>query len=113
MSDPGSVLRAVAELLTRAGAAPGTDFFVPSTGIDGVSSEHYGLTTTDDGGFEVYYRDMGQQQSVGTTRDAEQARAMFVDRVLELAGLRGRGPRAVRQPPSVPFSSIAPWDADP
>lgn len=103
MSDDRATLREVAEELERAGAAPGMDFFVHHVNTGAASSEFYGLKPTPDGEFEIYYSDMGTVQVVEKTDDVEVARRTFKDLVLELAGQRGYGPRAVPRAPSRPF----------
>lgn len=81
-------LQEVQRQLEEAGALPGQDFVVHSVTRDGASGDNFGLRPTDDG-FEVYYDERGERSVLLATADAEQARSLFVRRVVELARSRG------------------------
>lgn len=106
MADVPSDLRALRDELVALGAADGTDFAVLGTGDPAGFSSEQVLLRGDEAGWHVEYRDMGRSRELLLAQDLESARARFVDEVLELAGGRGRGPRAVHGPPSVRLSDL-------
>ena len=99
---PQMMLEVAAEL-ERTGALPGQDFWVEPMPVGMLSSEFYGLRASEDGVFEVYYQDMGEERVLESTSDAARAREVFVQRVLALAGPRGSGPLAVDPKPLIPL----------
>lgn len=89
-SGAGRLLDAVADHLTARGLTECVDFYIPGR-LPGTlpSSEHVGMWAKPDGGFEVWYRDMGSSRVLLESDDFATARRRFVDEAVELA--RGRG----------------------
>lgn len=89
-----AVLQAAADEVRAAGAVPHTDHLVEGVMPQRGSSEIVGLRVSDDGTFEIYYRDLGETSVLLRTPDPDQARQRFADEVFDLIGGRGYGPRA-------------------
>lgn len=83
---------ALVDELVRQGVIPGMDFAVVGGDTGGGGSELMVLRGADDD-LEVLYFDMGRESVLLRTADVSEARARFVDLVLDMAAGRGRGPR--------------------
>lgn len=92
MSDPLTVLREAAEEVEQGGAVAGEEFFVHSVSTGMVSADYYGLKVTPGGAYEVYYSERGERRVLVSTPDPQEARRLFVERVLaEVQRRRGAG----------------------
>ena len=100
-------LRAVRDELVAFGAQDGVDFAVLGTGEPAGFSSELIVLHAHEGAWQVDYREMGRSRALLRTGDLAEARARFVDEVLELAGGRGRGPRRdPSRPQAVPLSEL-------
>lgn len=95
MGEASEALRAVRDELLAQGLTEGLDFAVVGTGDPTAFSSELIVLWGDDDGWHVDYRDMGRSRELLRSDDLQSARDRFVDEALELAGDRGRGPRAV------------------
>ncbi|MFF1527997.1 hypothetical protein [Cellulomonas sp. NPDC058312] len=78
------------------GCVEGLDFHVVGFPVD-LSSEHYDLGRPD-GAYEVRYSDIGKKRVLLRSESADDARALFVEKVGQLAAIRGHGSVALRPP---------------
>lgn len=93
-STAGPLLDELAEHLKARGLTESVDFYIPGR-LPGTlpSSEHVGMWARPEGGFEVWYRDMGSSRVLLESEDFAAARERFVAEAVELA--RGRGAHIV------------------
>ena len=98
-------LEALRQELLAAGAVEVQDFAIEGAG-GGVGGSECVRLRHDDQGWHVDYRDRGETREMHAAATFAQARELFVDEALDLAGVHGRGPRRRRSRPAVPLSEL-------
>ncbi|MBC7633919.1 hypothetical protein [Aeromicrobium sp.] len=91
MTAAGLDVDALAVEMSAQGFGEFVDFYIANR-ADGTlpSSEHIGLRS-DDGRYDIWYRDMGVSRQLLTTTDPEEARRMFIDETRKLVAVRRPG----------------------
>lgn len=101
----GEALEELRRELLAAGAVEVDDFAIEGVG-GGVGGSECVRLRHDADGWHVDYRDRGRTREILSAPTFVQARELFVDEALALAGSHGRGPRRRRSGPAVPLSEL-------